>query len=107
MYCFCILTVFPPSFPPSLPPSLSPLSPSLPPLPPSLPPSSPSQLCLFAEGTRFTKEKHDVSVAFAKEKGLPILKHHLHPRPKGFTFLVNNLKETSTSLLMLALIIAN
>ena len=53
------------------------------------------QLCLFAEGTRFTKEKHKVSVQFSKENGFPVLKHHLLPRPKGFTFLVNNLNDTS------------
>jgi len=39
----------------------------------------------MAEGTRFTAEKHEASKNFAKEKGLPILKHHLTPRTKGFT----------------------
>ncbi|XP_011311483.1 1-acyl-sn-glycerol-3-phosphate acyltransferase gamma [Fopius arisanus] len=42
-------------------------------------------LLLYAEGTRFTKKKHEVSEKFAKEKGLPVLKHHLTPRTKGFT----------------------
>jgi lysophosphatidic acid acyltransferase/lysophosphatidylinositol acyltransferase len=51
-------------------------------------------LCLFAEGTRFTEEKHKVSMEIAKEKGLPILKHHLLPRPKGFTFIVQHMKDT-------------
>ncbi|XP_014242714.1 1-acyl-sn-glycerol-3-phosphate acyltransferase gamma-like [Cimex lectularius] len=45
----------------------------------------PMFLLLFAEGTRFTEDKHKASVAFATEKGLPILKHHLNPRTKGFT----------------------
>jgi hypothetical protein len=39
----------------------------------------------MAEGTRFTAEKHEASKTFAEEKGLPILKHHLTPRIKGFT----------------------
>lgn len=42
------------------------------------------QLLIFAEGTRFTKEKHEASLKFAKEKNLPLLKHHLTPRVKGF-----------------------
>lgn len=43
------------------------------------------QLLLFAEGTRFTKEKHEASLKFAVEKNLPLLNHHLTPRVKGFT----------------------
>ncbi|XP_015126590.1 1-acyl-sn-glycerol-3-phosphate acyltransferase gamma [Diachasma alloeum] len=42
-------------------------------------------LLLYAEGTRFTQKKHAVSEKFASEKGLPVLKHHLTPRTKGFT----------------------
>lgn len=42
-------------------------------------------LLLFAEGTRFTKAKHVASLKFAEEHGLPLLKHHLTPRVKGFT----------------------
>lgn len=45
----------------------------------------PLQLLLNAEGTRFTEEKHKASVEFAKERGMPVLKHHLIPRTKGFT----------------------
>ncbi|KAI8041132.1 hypothetical protein M5D96_005384 [Drosophila gunungcola] len=45
----------------------------------------PVWLLLNAEGTRFTKAKHELSVKFAQERGLPILKHHLIPRTKGFT----------------------
>ena len=63
-------------------------------LPLSLPLPLPSpQLCLFAEGTRFTEEKHKISVEFAKSRGLPIFKHHLIPRTKGFCFLVKHLKD--------------
>lgn len=45
----------------------------------------PMFLLLFAEGTRFTEDKHKTSLNFAKEKGLPLLKRHLTPRTKGFT----------------------
>lgn len=38
-----------------------------------------------AEGTRFTESKHKASVEFAKERGMPVLNHHLIPRTKGFT----------------------
>ncbi|XP_011199230.2 1-acyl-sn-glycerol-3-phosphate acyltransferase gamma [Bactrocera dorsalis] len=45
----------------------------------------PVWLLLNAEGTRFTPKKHEASVKFAEERGLPVLKHHLIPRTKGFT----------------------
>ncbi|KAH8322973.1 hypothetical protein KR059_012289 [Drosophila kikkawai] len=45
----------------------------------------PVWLLLNAEGTRFTPAKHELSVKFAQERGLPLLKHHLIPRTKGFT----------------------
>ncbi|XP_017477791.1 PREDICTED: 1-acyl-sn-glycerol-3-phosphate acyltransferase gamma-like [Rhagoletis zephyria] len=45
----------------------------------------PVWLLLNAEGTRFTPKKHEASVKFAQERGLPVLKHHLVPRTKGFT----------------------
>ncbi|EDV39825.1 uncharacterized protein Dana_GF10215, isoform B [Drosophila ananassae] len=44
----------------------------------------PVWLLLNAEGTRFTPAKHELSVKFAQERGLPVLKHHLIPRTKGF-----------------------
>ncbi|XP_044742402.1 1-acyl-sn-glycerol-3-phosphate acyltransferase delta-like [Chrysoperla carnea] len=44
----------------------------------------PIWLLIYPEGTRFTEEKHQVSLKFAKEKGLPQLKYHLNPRTKGF-----------------------
>lgn len=53
----------------------------------------PMWLLLMAEGTRFTKEKHEASKAFAKEKGLPVLLHHLTPRTRGFTRSLPYLKE--------------
>lgn len=42
-------------------------------------------MLLYAEGTRFTKEKQEASVKFAQSKGLPELKEHLLPRTKGFS----------------------
>lgn len=56
-----------------------------------------TQLCLFAEGTRFTPEKHEVSKEFARSRGLPELKHHLIPRTKGFNFVLKNMDRTSKS----------
>lgn len=53
---------------------------------------TPIALLLFAEGTRYTKEKHEASLKFAKEKNLPLLKHHLTPRVKGFTTSVPYMK---------------
>lgn len=53
----------------------------------------PVWLLLNAEGTRFTKTKHEASVKFAQERGMPILKHHLIPRTKGFTASLPMLKK--------------
>ena len=47
-------------------------------------------LLLFPEGTRFTKEKHRASLEFAAQSGFPQLEHHLTPRTKGFSYLVEN-----------------
>ncbi|KAL3883737.1 hypothetical protein ACJMK2_029971 [Sinanodonta woodiana] len=49
-------------------------------------------LLLFPEGTRRTPEKHKQSQEIAKEKGYPILKHHLLPRTKGFALSVQHMK---------------
>lgn len=54
---------------------------------------SPVSLLFFAEGTRFTKEKHDNSIKFANERGLTALKHHLLPRARGFYLTAKTLKE--------------
>lgn len=44
----------------------------------------PVWLVLYPEGTRFTQKKHEASMHFAKENGLPELAYHLSPRTKGF-----------------------
>ncbi|CRK87461.1 CLUMA_CG001262, isoform A [Clunio marinus] len=46
-----------------------------------------------AEGTRFTKEKHEASQKFASERNMVPLKHHLIPRGKGFITCVPILKK--------------
>jgi len=51
---------------------------------------SPVCLLLFPEGTRFTKEKHSASKEFAVKAGLPSLQHHLTPRTKGFSFIMEH-----------------
>lgn len=61
---------------------------------------SPISFLFFAEGTRFTKEKHENSVKFAKERGLPVLTHHLLPRTKGFSFSVKTFKEKYPEMLV-------
>jgi len=51
---------------------------------------SPMWLLLFPEGTRFTAEKHQACLRFAGQSKLPLLLHHLTPRTKGFSFIVDN-----------------
>ena len=41
-------------------------------------------MVIYAEGTRLTPSKLRASQEFAREKGLPVLSHHLQPRTKGF-----------------------
>jgi lysophosphatidic acid acyltransferase / lysophosphatidylinositol acyltransferase len=47
----------------------------------------------FPEGTRFTQQKHETSIEFAKSRNLPILKYHLTPRTKGFKTCVEVMKK--------------
>jgi len=51
----------------------------------------PVWILLFPEGTRFTKDKYEASKKFAESRGLPVLKHHLVPRTKGFCYTVSHL----------------
>lgn len=57
------------------------------------------QLLLNAEGTRFTKEKHEACNVFCRERGIPELKHHLIPRAKGFQASLKALKAKCPSIL--------
>jgi len=52
----------------------------------------PIWLCIWPEGTRFNKEKYEASMEVAKSKGMPLLKHHLLPRTKGFVSSIPHLK---------------
>lgn len=52
------------------------------------------QLTLFCEGTRFTPAKHKASIQFALKNGLKPLKHHLVPRTKGFTSIVEGFRQS-------------
>ena len=54
---------------------------------------SPVWILLFPEGTRYTKQKYEASKQFAEEKNLPVLKHHLVPRTKGFTYTLSRLDQ--------------
>ncbi len=53
------------------------------------------QLMLSCEGTRFTEKKRLISMKIAREKGLPELKHHILPRTKGFTLLLQGAENRS------------
>lgn len=48
---------------------------------------------LLAEGTRFTKAKHETSLQFAKDKNIEPFKHHLIPRAGGFNVCIPLLKK--------------
>ncbi|UJR37542.1 hypothetical protein I4U23_030244 [Adineta vaga] len=47
---------------------------------------------MACEGTRFTEKKRLESMKYAKEKDLPELKHHILPRTKGFTLILQGAK---------------
>jgi len=51
----------------------------------------PVWILLFPEGTRFTKDKYLASKKFAESRNLPVLKHHLVPRTKGFSYTISHL----------------
>lgn len=47
-------------------------------------------LGIFAEGTRFTEEKHKLSVEFARSRDMEPFKYHLVPRARGFNYAVRH-----------------
>jgi len=51
----------------------------------------PVWILLFPEGTRFTQAKYQASKTFAQSRNLPVLKHHLVPRTKGFSYTISHL----------------
>ena len=54
-------------------------------------------LLLFAEGTRLSPEKLELSQKFAKDRNLHVLKHHLTPRSKGFVHMMKHLDTSKVS----------
>jgi len=52
----------------------------------------PTWLFLFPEGTRLSPAKLKASQEFAASRGLPILKHHLVPRTKGFCLVASSME---------------
>lgn len=57
----------------------------------------PIQMLLYCEGTRFTQEKYEQCVRYAKEKGLDTFKYHLYPRTRGFVHIIQHLKRRGKS----------
>ncbi|CAF5169587.1 unnamed protein product, partial [Rotaria sp. Silwood1] len=47
---------------------------------------------MACEGTRFTERKRLESMKYAREKNLPELKHHILPRTRGFTMIMQGAK---------------
>lgn len=56
----------------------------------------PFWMTLYAEGSRFTKAKHEASEEIAKSKNYKSLKHHLQPRPTGFVTVVEQLRQNKS-----------
>jgi len=59
--------------------------------------TEPVWLLLYPEGTRFTDEKHQASVEFAKSKNIAHYNNLLVPRAKGFNELTSSLKGSNVS----------
>lgn len=54
-------------------------------------------LGIFAEGTRWTREKHEDAFKFARSRGLAPYKHHLFPRPRGFNYTMRHYLRAAAS----------
>ncbi|KAL9174039.1 hypothetical protein ABFS82_02G026500 [Erythranthe guttata] len=54
----------------------------------------PLWLAVFPEGTDFTEQKCVRSQKYASENGLPIMKHVLLPKTKGFYACLDNLRDS-------------
>ncbi len=50
-------------------------------------------MAIYCEGTRFTQKKHKAALEYAKKNDLPLLKHHITPRTKGFALLAEHFRE--------------
>ncbi len=56
-------------------------------------PSYPCQLLVFPEGGDLTHKSRAKSNTFADQNNLPRYHYCLHPRTKGFTYIVNKMRE--------------
>jgi len=54
-------------------------------------------LGIFAEGTRYTKEKYEEAVEFAQNQNLEPFKYHLFPRRRGFNFTLRQYLRATDS----------
>jgi len=54
----------------------------------------PVWLLLFPEGTRISPAKQAASTDYCRAAGLPVLKHHLLPRTKGFSFVAEHVDRS-------------
>lgn len=50
-------------------------------------------MAIFCEGTRFTEDKYEEGIEYARRMGVQPLKHHLMPRTKGYAILAESLKK--------------
>ena len=57
----------------------------------------PVHLVSFVEGTRFTMAKLEAAQSYARERGLPVPRHTLVPRSKGFAASVEGLRDHITA----------
>ncbi len=55
----------------------------------------PLQMLIFPEGTNYCKEGKEKSDSFARKNNLPIYKHVLHPRVRGFNFIIQKFRDKS------------
>jgi hypothetical protein len=55
---------------------------------------------MACEGTRFTEQKRQQSMKYAKEKQLPELKYHILPRTRGLTLILQGAKDKSRLLVL-------
>ena len=56
--------------------------------------SEPYQMVLFPEGTNFTPETMKKSAKYGEENNLKPLKNLLHPRTTGFSYMVQQMRES-------------
>lgn len=53
----------------------------------------PLQLLIFPEGTNYCEEGKAKSDSYARKNNLPMYQYVLHPRVRGFNFIIQNLRD--------------